>query len=59
MSCTVEAKALEDFDKKIKEWYQNPSLGKKERLDFLLKEINFPQISNKDKLRYQLFHRTA
>lgn len=59
LSCTVEAKALEDFDKTIKKWYSDPSDGKQNRLDFILKQINFPPEFNKDILRYQLFHRLA
>jgi len=59
ISCTVEAKALEDFDKTIESWYKFPSSGKQTRLEFLLKEINFPSECDKTKLRYQLFHRLA
>jgi|LSQX01.1.fsa_nt_gb hypothetical protein len=59
LSCTVEAKALEDFDKTIKKWYRGPSDGKQNRLDFILKQINFPPEFDKDNLRYQLFHRLA
>lgn len=59
ISCTVEAKVLEDFDKTIKKWYQNPSEGKKTRLNFLLSEVNFPCNKDIEKLRYQLFHRLA
>ena len=59
ISCTVEAKALEDFDLTIERWYHDPSHGKQTRFEFLLKEIHFPNEYNNKKLRYQLFHRLA
>lgn len=57
LACTVEAKALEDFDKTIEKWYKDPSEGKRVRLNFILEQINFPLKFDKDYLRYQLFHR--
>lgn len=59
ISCTVEAKAREDFDELMGVWYNDPSRGKKERLDFLQQEIGFPTNIDISKLRYQLFHRLA
>lgn len=55
---TVESKAKEDFDKTITEWSKNSSAGKEERLKFILKKINFPNVEY-GHLRYQLFHRMA
>ena len=59
MSCAVEAKETEDFDKTIDAWYNDPSEGKQERLLYLLDKIKFPENFDKSKLRYQLFHRLA
>jgi len=56
--CTVEAKARENFDDKIKDWLIDCSNGKKERLNYVLKKIAFPNEDYGD-LRYQLFHRLA
>jgi hypothetical protein len=56
---TVEAKTREDFDETIIKWTKGQSDGKKERLDFLLKTIQFPKDQETDALRYQLFHRLA
>lgn len=53
---TVEAKVNEDFSKLMKVWKKEASVGKKDRLTFLLETINFPK-QEIDNLRYQLFHR--
>ncbi len=55
---TIEAKAKEDFGPLISDWLQDNSKGKRERLEYILKEINF---KSKEclSLRYQLFHRLA
>lgn len=55
---TVEAKVDEGFDKTISEWKKNLSVGKENRLKYLLSTINF-QSKEVDNLRYQLFHRLA
>ncbi len=55
---TIEAKAKEDFGSLISEWQKDNTKGKNERLEYILKEINF---TSKEylSLRYQLFHRLA
>ena len=58
MSIMVEGKVNEPFDKTILEWDQNSSIGKRERLDFLLKLLNIDK-TEVDHIRYQLLHRAA
>ena len=58
ISIAVEGKVSENFGETIQKWRENESDGKKERLQFLCKELelNYPP---QDDLYYQLFHRTA
>ncbi|UHD17858.1 DUF6946 family protein [Thiocapsa bogorovii] len=58
VSIAVEGKVSESFGPTIAEWFKDPSVGKKRRLQFLCQEleIGFPPANG---LRYQLFHRTA
>lgn len=57
---TVEGKVSEDFGKTIGEWRfeRDQKTNKPKRLEFLLKELNLDG-KDVDKMRYQLFHRTA
>lgn len=58
MSLAVEAKVNEPFGPTVGEWMQNPSPGKRERLEFIcgLLGLEYPIPKH---LRYQLLHRTA
>jgi len=58
VSMSVEAKAGEDFDKRLGDWLREESEGKERRLNFLCRQLAInerPSLS----LRYQLFHRAA
>ncbi len=58
LSVAVEAKAGEDFDRRLSEWLVSDGEGKTQRLEFLCRTLGLD--SNPDKsLRYQLFHRAA
>ncbi|MBB6451582.1 hypothetical protein HNQ94_000003 [Salirhabdus euzebyi] len=55
----VEGKVSESFDKTVVEWLGNdPSLGKRERLTFLTKDLQLTEKEVSD-IRYQLLHRTV
>lgn len=55
----VEGKASETFGEKVTTWFgENPSVGKRIRLDYLLKLLNLREQDVLNK-RYQLLHRTA
>ena len=58
VSITVEGKVGEPFGPTIKEWMSNPSPGKKERLDYLVKMLKIDTAFLSD-IRYQLLHRTG
>ena len=58
VSIAVEGKVSEPFGSTIDEWFRNPSSGKKERLQYLCKELNL-KYPPPPKLRYQLLHRTV
>jgi len=58
VSVAIEAKAGEDFDRRLSEWLVSDGEGKTQRLQFLCRTLGLepnPDVS----LRYQLFHRTA
>lgn len=58
VSIAVEGKVSEPFGPTIREWLQDESSGKKDRLYFLLNKLGLPaQID--ETIRYQLLHRTA
>ncbi len=57
VSIAVEGKVSEPFGPTVQQWYANPSPGKQERLEYLLKLLNL--VSVPDTTRYQLLHRTA
>ena len=58
ISIAVEGKVSEPFGDTVSKWLQNPTPGKKKRLDFLCTELGLAgaDVSN---IRYQLLHRTA
>ncbi len=58
VSITVEGKVDEPFDKRVSEWFQNPSAGKQARLEFLCSELNLP-VDDVMNTPYQLLHRTV
>ncbi|MCX6078388.1 MAG: hypothetical protein NTW32_02540 [Chloroflexi bacterium] len=58
ISITVEGKVNESFGPTVKAWLQNPSPGKKKRLEFLLASLGLVDEISGD-IRYQLFHRTV
>lgn len=58
VSMSVEAKAGEEFDKRLGDWFQQDSKGKEQRLSFLCKKLAIEEKPSKS-LRYQLFHRAA
>jgi hypothetical protein len=59
ISIMIEGKVSESFDKKVDDWLgKEPSLGKQERLGFLLDKLNLHDIEIKE-VRYQLLHRTV
>lgn len=58
VSLAVEGKAREPFGPTINEWLQEPTPGKRIRLDALCAALGVQSIQASD-LRYQLFHRSA
>lgn len=58
VSIAVEGKVGEDFGPTIGEWKKNASVGKQERMAYLLDVLNLSS-SFPDDIRYQLVHRTA
>lgn len=58
ISLAVEAKVNEPFGPTVKEWMQNPSPGKRERISFICETLGLER-PLPEKLRYQLLHRTA
>ena len=58
VSITVEGKVSEPFGKTITEWLKDNSKGKRERLDYLIKELNLKD-GIPGSIRYQLVHRTV
>jgi hypothetical protein len=59
IAVAVEGKVDESFGPTIKDWYVEPSPGKKQRLKFLCDQIGVTFKPTDDHLHYQLFHRTA
>ena len=55
----VEGKVEEPFDKTIEEWEKQESDGKKQRLDYLLEQLQLDKNANYALYHYQLFHRTV
>ena len=58
VSIMVEGKVSEAFGETVAEWLGHASEGKRERLKFLLDELQLND-SQIDAIRYQLLHRTA
>jgi hypothetical protein len=58
VSVAVEAKAGEEFDKRLRDWLASESEGKQQRLAFLCDVLSINERPD-PKLRYQLFHRAA
>lgn len=58
VSVAVEAKAGEEFDKRLQDWLASESEGKERRLAFLCRELGVSGVPDQN-LRYQLFHRAA
>ncbi|ANT63057.1 hypothetical protein AYJ57_21535 (plasmid) [Salipiger sp. CCB-MM3] len=58
ISLAVEAKVNEPFGPTVKEWMQNPSPGKRERISFICEALGL-EGPLPEELRYQLLHRTA
>lgn len=58
ISIAVEGKVSEPFGDIVSKWMENPSPGRKKRLEFLCKELGLAEtdVSN---IRYQLLHRTV
>lgn len=54
---TIEGKVDETFGPTVGEWLTSASVGKRERLDFILDLLGIEQCP--DIIRYQLLHRTA
>jgi len=58
VSITVEGKVSEAFGPGLGSWFQNPTSGKRRRLDFIVSELGLSADPPPD-TRYQLLHRTA
>jgi hypothetical protein len=58
IAVAVEGKVNESFGPSIRDWYVDPSPGKKQRLAFLCDLIGV-KCPPPDDIYYQLFHRTA
>lgn len=58
VSIAVEGKVSETFGPALREWYENPSAGKTERLEYLKGQIGLSGEIDLS-IRYQLLHRTA
>ena len=58
VSITIRAKAGEEFEKPIEQWFKQEFNGKKRRLDFLTKELGLME-PPPCFIRYQLIHRTV
>ncbi|MFC1895069.1 DUF6946 family protein [Thermodesulfobacteriota bacterium] len=58
ISITVEGKVNETSGPLVSEWFQDPSEGKKQRLEFLCELLGLER-SKVMSIRYQLLHRTA
>jgi hypothetical protein len=58
ISVMVEGKVSESFGPTIEEWRKDASVGKEERLSFLLRTVGLGHVPD-GAIRYQLFHRAA
>ena len=58
ISIAVEGKVSEPFGDTVSKWLQNPTPGRKKRLDFLCAELGLAG-ANVSNIRYQLLHRTT
>lgn len=58
VSMTVEGKVSESFDVTVGEWFKDPSIGKRSRLEFLCNRLGLP-FPVPGHIRYQLLHRTV
>ena len=58
VSIAVEGKVSEPFGPTVSEWNSQPSLGKKERLEYLCDELGL-DCPPGGEVRYQLLHRTV
>jgi hypothetical protein len=58
VSVAIEAKAGEDFDRRLGDWLVSEGEGKTQRLEFLCRILDLAPNPDRN-LRYQLFHRTA
>ena len=59
VSIAVEGKVSEPFGPTIREWLENPSKGKKERLSYLCLQLGLSELHLPGNIRYQLLHRTV
>lgn len=59
LTIMVEGKVKEPFGPTLDEWLKNGSEGKKNRLSFLMKQLDLHDKDQLSKTRYQLLHRTA
>jgi hypothetical protein len=58
ISIAVEGKVSEPFGDVVSKWLENPSEGRKKRLEFLCTELGL-EIDDISNIRYQLLHRTV
>lgn len=58
ISCTIEGKVSESFDRTVEEWMADASSGKVVRLDFLCRTLGLAQ-PLPPTVRYQLLHRAV
>lgn len=58
ISITVEGKVSEPFGDTISKWLENPSRGRRKRLEILCTELGL-KVDGLSNIRYQLLHRTA
>lgn len=54
----IEGKVDESFDKAVKDW-DDKSISRTKRLDFLKEKLNVSENTNIEDIRYQLLHRTV
>lgn len=58
VSCTIEGKVSESFDRTVKDWMEDASPGKAIRLEFLCRTLGLAQ-PLPPTVRYQLLHRAV
>ena len=58
ISIAVEGKVSEPFGDVVSKWLENPSPGRKKRLEFLCTELG-RKVDGLSNIRYQLLHRTV